>query len=243
MAAPVVKPAPSRRKRWKRRTENFLARTMGALFLRLIGKTWKIHIIGLEHRDAATVDGNCPVLSLWHQDIPAGIVAHQGYPIRVMSSRHHDGDVIASIVKRMGHTAIRGSSSAGGAVALRAMLLGAKDPSGYAFTPDGPRGPAYSVAPGVLFLAATVRRPILPIGLQASRYWQAKSWDKMILPKPFATVVLVYVEPLQIARAAMKDDALLEAESLRLREAMGRARELAVQELARHVGPSRGEGK
>ena len=121
------------------------------------------------------------------------------------------------------------------------MLRGAKDPSGYALTPDGPRGPAYSVAPGVFFLAATVRRPILAIGLAASSYWQAGSWDKMILPKPFATVVLSYVEPLEVQRAAIKDEALLEAESARLRDAMDRARESAAAELRRIIGGAQGK--
>ena len=220
MAEPEVSRTPSRRKRWKRRVETWLARTLGPPLLRLLARTWKVERVGLEHREAATVDGARPVFSLWHESVLAAIGTHQHYGIRVMVSRHHDGEVISGIVGKLGFRTVRGSSSRGGGVALREMIRAARDPDGFALTPDGPRGPAHRVAPGVLYLAAAVRRPLIATAFSADRAWRGKSWDRMLLPKPFARVVVCYGPPMELPREVMRDEALLAAHAERLEEAM-----------------------
>lgn len=229
MAAPAVndprtRPLP---KRIKRRIEVFLARWVGPLVVRMLARTWRVELIGVEHREAATHDGKRPVFSFWHETVLVAMGSHLGYGIRVMVSRHHDGDVVANLVKSMGFQALRGSSSRGGAAALREMLREAQEPDGYAITPDGPRGPSYSIAPGVLHLAATVRRPLVAAGFAASRCWRVNSWDRMIIPKPFAKVVVAYGEGMELPRALIKDEEMLERCTVDLAEAMERARRQA----------------
>ena len=85
-------------KRWKRRAEVWLAQTLGPLLIRMLARTWRVRRVGLGHREAATRDGARPVFSLWHGNILAAVGTHQHYGIRVMVSRHHDGEVIGRMV-------------------------------------------------------------------------------------------------------------------------------------------------
>jgi lysophospholipid acyltransferase (LPLAT)-like uncharacterized protein len=90
-----------------------------------------------------------------------------------------------------------------------------------AITPDGPRGPARSVAPGVLAVAHRSGVPIVPIGVWARRGWHLKSWDRFLIPRPFTRVQIAYGDPITVggstAREAVADaprirDAIIDAE-------------------------------
>lgn len=53
--------------------------------------------------------------------------------------------------------------------------------------------------PGIFFLAGSLGVPILPSGIVATPAWQMRSWDRFLLPKPFARVSIVFGEPLVVA--------------------------------------------
>ena len=61
-----------------------------------------------------------------------------------------------------------------------------------AITPDGPRGPAEHVKPGLVYLASRTGYPVLPLAAAASSAWTFDSWDRFRVPKPFARLVVVY---------------------------------------------------
>ena len=67
-----------------------------------------------------------------------------------------------------------------------------------AFTPDGPRGPKYRMKTGPVLLASLTGGKILPISVNASRYWQLRSWDNFQIPKPGATLRLVMGEGIAV---------------------------------------------
>lgn len=182
----------SRRRRWTRRLTNRLAVLVGPILFRILASTWRVKILNKELLDQHHENGQAPVFAFWHQQIPAAIGSHQGYPVRVMVSKNRDGQMIADLASRLGFKTIRGSSSRGASTALRKMLEIAEGSEALGFTPDGPRGPLHSVAPGVVYVAATSGRVLMTAGFAASRFWQAKSWDRMIIPKPFARLVIVY---------------------------------------------------
>ncbi|MGB0951928.1 MAG: lysophospholipid acyltransferase family protein [Planctomycetota bacterium] len=222
----------SSRRRWTRRLSNYLARVLGPTLFRCLAKTWRVRFLNPELRDALHEAGTPPVIGFWHQQIPAGIGSHRGYPVRVLVSLNRDGEMIADIARRLGFDTIRGSSSRGASEAVREMLKVAKGPEAIAFTPDGPRGPLHSVAPGVVFLAAASRRPLMAIGFAASRYWQAGSWDKMVIPKPFAKVIVAYDCALGIPdRAAAKEGDSQEQVRVGLKESLDRAEAMAQKAL------------
>jgi lysophospholipid acyltransferase (LPLAT)-like uncharacterized protein len=98
------------------------------------------------------------------------------------------------------------------------MYRAVRDGSAAVTIPDGPRGPLYRVQPGAVVLAQMAQVPILPLAFSADRYWAIKSWDRLIVPKPFARVRLAVGEPLEIPRELSESD--LEAHKQRLEEAL-----------------------
>lgn len=181
--------------------------------VRLLIKSWRIKVVDREILDQAHIDGNGPIIAFWHQQILTSIGTHLGFSVDVLMSHHRDGALTAHIAGKMGYGIIRGSSSSGGSAALRQMVRAAQDSNAVGVTPDGPRGPAFQIAPGIFFLTAMLQRPLVATGYAASKYWQAKSWDTMIVPKPFATVVVAYaglkdIPPRAAAKEGPERDAL-----------------------------------
>ena len=90
-----------------------------------------------------------------------------------------------------------------------------------AITPDGPRGPAERVKPGLVFLASRTGFPIVPVASAARPAWRLRSWDGFRVPKPFARVLVAYGTPIPVP-ADLDRDAL---------EATRRAVEAAIADL------------
>jgi len=103
-------------------------------------------------------------------------------------SASRDGDLLADAIHRFGYDVVRGSSSRLGASAilqLTEVLASGRD---VVITPDGPRGPAYELGPGIIFLAQKSGAAVLPMNLEFSHCWRLGSWDRFIVPRPFSKV-------------------------------------------------------
>ncbi len=74
-----------------------------------------------------------------------------------------------------------------------------------AITPDGPRGPRHSVAPGIVKLAQKMDAYILPFHYEASSFWQLGSWDRFEIPKPFSTITFRIGEPFKLDGMSEED--------------------------------------
>ena len=133
-------------------------------------------------------------------------------------SASRDGDLVATLIERSGYGTVRGSSSRKGVIALRQLVDSLAAGMNVLITPDGPRGPVYQTSPGVVFLAQKTGIPVVPIHLEYSSCWRLKSWDRFVVPHPFARLRARFGAPLQIGPA--KDASQLEAERIRLQEAM-----------------------
>lgn len=154
------------------------------------------------------------ILAFWHRHLLLMPYAYRGRRISVLISRSRDGELIARTVARFGIDAARGSSSRGGAAGLRDLLRKAAAGYDLAFTPDGPRGPAGVVQPGVILAAAATGFPVQPVAIAASRSRRLRSWDRFLVPLPPATVHVVYGEALTVRRKGSVEGA---AEELRRR--------------------------
>lgn len=113
-------------------------------------------------------------------------------------SASRDGQYLADLLKYLGIGALRGSSSKKGANALLGAIHAIEDKKNVVFTPDGPRGPRYVLKPGPIMLASRTGAPILPVSLNASRYWACKSWDGFQIPKPGAKLTMILGEFINI---------------------------------------------
>jgi hypothetical protein len=72
------------------------------------------------------------------------------------------------------------------------MVALAREGRDLAITPDGPRGPRGSVGPGAVIISARGGIPVVPVGVAARPAWRARSWDRFLVPLPFARVWVVY---------------------------------------------------
>ena len=133
-------------------------------------------------------------------------------------SASRDGDLLADAIKRFDFDIVRGSSSRLGASAilqLTDVLASGRD---VVITPDGPRGPAYELGPGIIFLAQKSGAAVLPVNMEYSSCWRLKSWDRFILPRPFSKVRVIIGQPYHVRSTSTPDE--FETERLRLQDAM-----------------------
>jgi lysophospholipid acyltransferase (LPLAT)-like uncharacterized protein len=163
--------------------------------------------VRLRHHGDATVRdwerrGERFILAFWHRHLLLMPYAYRGRRISVLVSQSRDGELIARTVARLGIDTSRGSSSRGGVAGMRALLRKAAEGYDLAFTPDGPRGPAGEVQPGVVLAAAATGLPVQPVAVAASRAKRLRSWDRFLVPLPLSTVHFVYGEPLAVERRA-----------------------------------------
>ena len=139
-----------------------------------------------------------------------------GRPGAALTSASKDGEVLAAFLNRFGVRAIRGSSSRGGAKALVEMKRAIENGYIMGITPDGPRGPRYRLSPGVVKLAQVTGGFVLPVHVRYSRFWQLKSWDGFMIPKPFATVEITFDILHEVPPTA--DDDEFESQRLRMEQ-------------------------
>lgn len=163
-------------------------------------------VIGEEHAERVLADGKPVIPCYWHQHHIFGIwymlqLRRRGLKVGFLISPSRDGEVPAQIAESWGMRAIRGSSHRTGARALKELYeLITKEGISPVNTSDGPTGPIHKFKPGALMLSQMSGAPILPISWTASRYWQLASWDRFIIPKPFARIVIAVGEPRHIER-------------------------------------------
>jgi lysophospholipid acyltransferase (LPLAT)-like uncharacterized protein len=187
---------------------------LGALLVRLLGATWRLRIDGPDVWTEARRDGRPAILALWHGELLPLIWHFRGQGLAPLVSTHSDGEVIARIIELVGYRPIRGSSSRGGARALLEAVQVLRDGRDVAFTTDGPRGPRRRSAPGVAVASRKSGAPIVPVGVVVNRAWHLRSWDRFVIPKPFATVTVRFDAPIPPADAG--DVAVVDAALLRV---------------------------
>ena len=117
--------------------------------------------------------------------------------MQILISDHRDGELIAQVVRRLGFGVVRGSTTRGGARALREMER--RVVSGHlCVTPDGPRGPRRHVHQGLAYLSSRTGLPIVGAGMAFRGPWRAESWDRFAVPRPFRAAACVVPEAVHV---------------------------------------------
>jgi len=164
-----------------------------ATLLRLLGATWRVHIEGAGLPLPVTIG------ALWHAGWLPALWCFRGQGVSACVSRSRDGERIDRVLRRLGYAeSVRGSTSTGGSVALRRLVRRLAQGVSVALLTDGPRGPARRSHPGVVALARLSGVPITPVAIAVRPCLRARSWDRSLIPLPFATIVCRLGSPIAV---------------------------------------------
>jgi len=150
------------------------------------------------------------IFSIWHNRLALSLILYRRYvqqrqPSRRMAamvSASRDGGMLARILELFGVEPVRGSTSRRGPQALRELTTWGERGYDLAITPDGPRGPCYTVQEGVMALAQLTGLPIVPVSYQLSWKFRPRSWDRFQVPLPFASCAIRIGQPVRVPREA-----------------------------------------
>jgi lysophospholipid acyltransferase (LPLAT)-like uncharacterized protein len=177
------------------------------LILKIYMSTLRFNMIIHEDVDKLVKQGKRAVFFCWHNQLAILVGSSRKYRFVSMISRSKDGDLLAPFVKSMGHEVVRASSSRGASAGLMEMVeLMEKENCHGAMAVDGPKGPVYKAKPGVLYLAKKADNIIVPVLGNTKRFYRFNSWDKFIMPKPFAKIDLHLLSPIHISDSVEKED-------------------------------------
>lgn len=191
-----------------------------------VGSTCRVTVVvGAEQAKALQGDGPPQILSFWHNRLVymahylARNAVRKGARFTILSGLSKDGDIGATIGQQIGVEVARGSAtkqSVSGLKALCRTLM--RDGRSVIISPDGSKGPVYTAKIGVVALAKLTGAPVVPMSYWADRYWRLKSWDRLVIPKPFARIAIAVGQPIYVARDC--DEAALEDKRREVEQAM-----------------------
>ncbi len=166
----------------------------------------------------AAVPSQPVIFAAWHNRLfLVPYLFHRWWPgrkVAVMVSASRDGEKLSRVLRKFDLLCVRGSSSRRGKEALLELTRCVAEGHDAGITPDGPRGPKYRVADGVISLAQVTGAPIIPIAWNVTRRITLNSWDGFIIPLPFARATLRIGAPLRVAREADRENKRLELENV-----------------------------
>lgn len=190
------------KKNWlhfKRRLLPYVFAYSAKMLIRLLLKTCRVKIHGLDHFVKTAENSPC-MLMLWHSKlvlVSEILNTHASQFIyTAFISKSRDGDPLAHLATsytsgralRVPHNARH--------LALNQLIGSIKDKGEIIIiTPDGPRGPRGEVKPGIVLAAKETEANVFPFSWKAEQFWQLKTWDKMRIPKPFTSIDVFFGEP------------------------------------------------
>jgi len=173
---------------------------VGSAIIKLVGLTLRWEVEGWEHIAALERTGQQGMFAFWHNRLLYICYYLSRIPLTMLISQSKDGAYITAVAHWYGINAVRGSSTRGGARALAEMVALLRETVGHGgLTPDGPKGPLYEVQPGLIAIAQKTGRPILPVTFSATRVHRFASWDRFLVPLPFARVRLTIGAPITVS--------------------------------------------
>jgi lysophospholipid acyltransferase (LPLAT)-like uncharacterized protein len=166
--------------------------------IRLLARTWRIRTEHEERWRALLAAGRTHVFLLWHEALLPLLWHHRGQNVVIVVSEAREGQYLADLGSVLGYRLVRGSSTRGASRALLGAVRELREGHSVAYTPDGPRGPRREIKPGVVAAAQRGGATIIPVHAEASRAWRLHSWDRFMIPKPAARVIVRYGRPFEV---------------------------------------------
>jgi lysophospholipid acyltransferase (LPLAT)-like uncharacterized protein len=184
--------------------------------LEILWRTSRLRITGLEQLETLVREQQAVVPVFWHQHLLmcARFVVDRrsGLKPGFMISPSVDGQAPTMLAGLYNAHVVRGSGSYTGIRAVRGVYQAiVKDGISPGITPDGPRGPRFRFKPGAIFTAQISRKAVVPIAYAAKPAWILRTWDKFVVPAPFAKVSIAIGEPYFPAKK-LDDEQMAEAQ-------------------------------
>ncbi len=190
-----------------------------AVVLRGLLATVRYRVSGYENARAAAATHGGFVLAIWHEAIMVGL----GHDVRrgatALVSPGGDGTFAARLVAPFGVKSVRGSTSRRAAEGVLGLLKERTPGGAVVVTPDGPRGPRRVPQDGAAYIASRAGIPIVPVGVAVRGRKRLGSWDRFLIPLPFAAARLIYGDPIFLPRDADRETLKTAAADLGLKMA------------------------
>lgn len=168
------------------------------------------------------------LLVTWHDLTLVLLHTLRDKQIRVMMSHSRSGQIQAALWRLHGFPTVWGSTrKREGVRALREALRGLRAGQVFALTPDGPKGPLHCCQPGIVYLASNAPSPVFPIAVAATSFWKLPTWDRYLIPKPFARVHVHVGAELQVPPNLPREE--LDLWQQRIAQALNDAQHVAAQ--------------
>ena len=149
------------------------------------------------------------IFAFWHADLLMQPYMYRQFrqtpKAKVLISEHFDGELIAEVMRIFNFDTIRGSSTRGGAKVLMQGLRALGEGYDIGITPDGPKGPRYSIGDGIVVMAQKRNAKVVIFNCIPSSFWQLSSWDRFVIPKPFGTLQFYASAPMDLDGLSLED--------------------------------------
>lgn len=166
--------------------------------LSVLCRSIRIEKVNFQNLEQLKSEGNPYVLAFWHGTMLLPWFLHGNPNVVALTSKSKDGNLLARLLKKWNYKVVRGSSSAGGEIALGIMVDYAKNNHSIAITPDGPKGPRHKFKAGAIITAKKSGLPIILVGIGHQRKKILKNWDKFEIPHFFSKAKVVYSDPIYV---------------------------------------------
>ena len=176
-------------------------------YIRLVKATTKWDLRGVEKFYENIEKYGNVIFIAWHGRAPMiPPFWDKRKPLKALVSPHRDGQLIASMLRRFGIGSIDGSTNENAKGAALAIMKELKNGSTIAIIPDGPRGPSMTMSLSPVYYAQKAGIPVIGVtySIQNSLIIE-KSWDRMMIPRPFSKGICAVTEPFIIPRNATKE--------------------------------------
>lgn len=175
-----------------------IASFLSAGLIRLLGKTWRFQEIDNHFMNDSRERSPSLIFCFWHGRMLPLSYHYRDRSIHVLASEHADGELMGQIIRRLGFGHVRGSSTRGGARAIREMVSKLEQGFDLGITVDGPVGPRFKAKAGPLEIAKLSGSWVVPATTSSSSRWVFSSWDAFEFPKPFARVGVRFGKPIEV---------------------------------------------
>ena len=172
-------------KKWSRKIGVMLIPPIIFMVMKLLWFTYRKKYYYID----APIEGQCMAVT-WHAEL---LISPQVYRklrkqqiTSAIIAQHHDGELIARTLGFLNILPLRGSSRRGAKSVLINAIKALKKGHSIMITPDGPKGPRYSMSDGAVALALRTNLPLMIVNYKPNSYWKLKSWDQFVIPKPFS---------------------------------------------------------